>query len=474
MTSLRPSIFGGSWINGDNAGSRYANLDYWGDNSNDNISARGACDTPFSARRCDIAKSDARRDVAKSDTRQSRLRRPSSTSADAFCISQGWSAQPSGFGEHIARSGTAGSSGNCAVETRDRHFQPINFYEIIFMARKFRNLIGPITADANMRHALRITSQGKRLTPGFLEFKEYAALNLEDLARAMRDGSYRPGIPNEFRIYDPKERLISALPFEDRVAQHALCAVIGPIFEATLLPRSFACRPGKGTHKAAITLQSDLRRLSRDAEPIYVLKTDFSRYFASIEHGALWNLIEAKISCRATLGLIETIVPRSGVGLPIGNLVSQIFANIYAGTVDRHLQQTLGESYWYRYMDDIVVLGHSAEHLRKVRTSIEDLSRDQLGLRFSKWSIQPASRGVNFVGYRIWPTHKLLRRDSVVRAKRKIRAYRAAGDHARLEKFLAAWTGHAGWADSRNLMKSLNLGNIDAGAKAIRNREDTP
>ncbi len=325
------------------------------------------------------------------------------------------------------------------------------------MARKYRNLIGPITDDANMRRAFRLTSLGKRLTPGFLEYKEFSIINLQDLARAMRDGTYVPGTPYEFRIFDPKERLISALPFEDRIAQHALCAVIGPIFEATLLPRAFACRPGKGTHAAAIAVQADMRRLSRDSGPLYALKTDFSRYFASIEHAALWRLIEAKISCRATLRLIETMLPRTGIGLPIGNLISQIFANIYAGVVDRHLQQDLGERYWYRYMDDIVVLGRSTDHLRRVRASIENLSRERLGLRFSKWSIQPVSRGVNFVGYRIWPTHKLLRRDSVIRAQRKIAAYRAAGEHDRLERFLAAWTGHAQWADSRNLMKSLGL-----------------
>jgi hypothetical protein len=445
MMSMRPSIFGGSWINGDNAGSRYANLDYWPENSNENIGARGACDDPFPTRRW------------------SRSRRSSSTVAAsgwqhrdfASGKTRGWSAQPSGLGEYTSRSGTAGSSGR-AVETRDRHFHQIHFHPRI-MSKKYRNLIGRITDDANMREALRLTSRGKRLTPGYLEFKEFSALNLADLAQAMRDGAYRPGTPQEFRIFDPKERLISALPFEDRVAQQALCAIIGPIFEATLLPRSYACRPGKGTHQAAITLQADLRRLSRDRGPLYALKTDFSRYFACIEHGVLWRLIEAKISCRATQRLIETIVPRSGIGLPIGNLASQIFANIYAGVVDRHLQQTLGEHYWYRYMDDIVVLGQSAEHLRRVRASIEMLSREQLGLRFSKWSIQPVSRGVNFVGYRIWPNHKLLRRDSVIRAKRKIRAYRAAGDHARLEKFLAAWIGHAGWADSQNLLNFLGI-----------------
>ena len=433
MTLRRPSIFGGSWINGSNSGSRYANLDYWDDNSNDNIGVRFGSDDSFRTRRW------------------SRPRRSSSTSAVARMATAGWSARPSGFGEYIARSGTAGSSGDPAVETRDRR------QEIDALAKKYRNLIDQITADANMRQAFRITSLGKRLTPGFLEFKEFSTINLQDLAQAMHAGTYGPGVPHEFRIFDPKERLISALPFEDRIAQHALCAVIGPIFEATLLPRAFACRPGKGTHAAAIAVQADMRRLTRDDGPLYALKTDFSRYFASIEHGALWQLIEAKISCSATLRLIETMLPKTGIGLPIGNLISQIFANIYAGVVDRHLQQDLGERYWYRYMDDIVVLGRSTDHLRQVRASIEDLSRERLGLRFSKWSIQPISRGVNFVGYRIWPTHKLLRRDSVVRARRKIAAYRAAGEYDRLEKFLAAWTGHAQWADSRNLMKSLGL-----------------
>jgi hypothetical protein len=108
-------------------------------------------------------------------------------------------------------------------------------------------------------------------------------------------------------------------------------------------------------------------------------------------------------------------------------------------------------------MDDLVVLGDCPHHLRRVKDSIEGLSRKSLGLRFSKWSIQPASRGVNFLGYRIWATHKLLRRDSVKRARRRIASMRAAGDDDRLAHFLSAWTGHAGWADSHNLLKSLGV-----------------
>jgi hypothetical protein len=327
------------------------------------------------------------------------------------------------------------------------------------MGKRYRNLIGPIAADANMMAAYRRTARGRRLSPGHLEFKEFSILNLERLADAMRDGSYRQGEPRTFEIFDPKRRAISALPFRDRVAQHALCAIIEPIFDATLLPRSYACRKGKGTHAGAVAVQAELRHLTRDGAPIFTLKTDFSRYFASIERATLWRMIEAKVSCRATLRLIEAMVPRAGIGLPIGSLVSQIFANVYAGALDRHLQQRLGERHWHRYMDDLVVLGPSSDHLRRLREDIEAFSRDRLGLRFSKWSIQPVSRGVNFLGYRIWPSHKLLRKDSVQRARRKIARYRAAGDACQLEKFLASWCGHASWADSRNLLKSLGVNN---------------
>ena len=325
------------------------------------------------------------------------------------------------------------------------------------MGMRYRNLIGRITAPETMQRAYRLTSRGKRLTSGYLDFKEFDALNLADLARDMRDGSYRQGQPNEFYIFDPKKRLITALPFRDRVAQQALCLVIGAIFDRTLLPRSFACRPGKGTHAGAVALQRDLRHLSHRG-PVYFLKTDFSRYFASIELPVLWRLIEAKISCSGTLRLIETMVPRHGIGLPIGSLTSQILANLYTGaTLDRYLQQTLREDYWFRYMDDLVVLGHSSEHLRKIKDSIEEYARHTLSLRFSKWQIAPASRGINFLGYRIWATHKLLRKTSVVRARRKIAGLRAKGDHETLNRFLAAWLGHARFADSRNLLLHLKI-----------------
>jgi RNA-directed DNA polymerase len=321
-----------------------------------------------------------------------------------------------------------------------------------------------------MREALRLTARGKRLTPGYLDFKEFGPLNLEQLATDMRRGEYVAGAPHEFQIFDPKLRTISALPFRDRVAQQALCLVVGPLLDKLLLPRCYACRKGKGTHAGVRDVQATVRRLQRlGSYPVYVLKTDFSAYFASIDKAVLWRLIEKKISCAGTLRVLEAMVPREGIGLPIGSLTSQILANLYTGmTLDRFLQQELGEADWFRYMDDLVVLGSSAEHLRGLKVAIERYSAETLGLRFSKWSIAPAARGINFLGYRIWATHKLLRVDSVVRARRKIAAYRAAGDRAvgararaecdeRLQKFLGAWLGHASHADTRNLIRALGI-----------------
>ncbi|QOG20425.1 Retron-type reverse transcriptase [Bradyrhizobium sp. SEMIA] len=439
MMSPRASILGGSWWNEGNAGSRYANLDNWAENSNENIGARGRSD-------------DGSVIIAR---RGPWPRRP--------VTSKLWSARFSCFGKHTARSGRAGRSGTIRCRRDPRPASPscppigIGMIGSRAMARRYRNLIGKVTSLSNMEAALRLTAAGKRLTPGYLEFKEFSALNLADLARDMATGRYQAGEPHEFFILDPKRRLIQALPFRDRIAQQALCLVIGPIFDSAMLPRAYACRPGKGTHAGVIQLQSDLRREAR-AGDLYFLKTDFSRYFASIERSVLWRLIEAKISCKATLTLIQAMVPRSGIGLPIGSLTSQIFANVYAGaTIDRHLQQDLGERLWYRYMDDLVVLGRSSEHLRALKDEIETYAARELGLRFSKWQVASVSRGVNFLGYRIWASHKLLRRDSVIRARRTIAALRARGDDERLHEFLAAWLGHASWADSGNLIKSLGL-----------------
>lgn len=315
------------------------------------------------------------------------------------------------------------------------------------MVKKYRNLIDKITSIENLRDAYIKTSKGKKQTFGYLEFKEYAESNLILLQEELKDGAYKIGDYREFTIYEPKPRLISALEFKDRLVQHALCNVIGNIFEKTLMPQTFACRVNMGTHAGVRYIQSKLRY----DKPRYFLKTDYSKFFPTINRTILHSMIDRKIDCKATLDIIEEIIPRTGNGLPIGSLTSQLFANVYGNAADRFIHFELKHREWARYMDDIVILDNDKSRLMDSFLQLNDFSMSNMKQRIGKWQISQCSRGINFLGYRIWSTHKLLRKDSVTRAKRKISRYVKEQDGDKLTKFIASWSGHAKWADTHNL-----------------------
>lgn len=320
------------------------------------------------------------------------------------------------------------------------------------MGKKYKNLIGEIASMPNLYRAYEKAAKGKRYSGGHLQFKQHLAANLRALSAALRNGTYRPSPPTLFFVHEPKRRQISALPFADRVVQHALCAVIDPIFDRTFLPNSYACRKGSGTHVAVIDAQAAMRR-----GYTHWLKMDFSKYFASIDRAVLHGEIRRKVSCSATLDLIATFLPATGRGLPIGNLTSQLFANVYGHILDRYLTHTLHIKAWLRYMDDTIVFAHSREALALLQHGLKWFCQAQIGLVFSKWSIGAVTQGLDWLGYRIWPTHKLLRKQSAISAKRKILKFRAAGDELSLSRFIAAWRGHAQWADSFNLLNKLGV-----------------
>ena len=316
-----------------------------------------------------------------------------------------------------------------------------------FMAKKHRNLIDKIGSIENLRSAYEKTSKGKKMSFGYLEFKEYSEANLLLIQQEIMDGEYKIGDYRQFTIYEPKPRLISALDFKDRLVQHALCNVVAPIFERTLMPQTFACRTGLGTHAGARFVQARMRHL--DAK--YFLKTDYSKFFPSIDRAVLHKMIDRKIDCDKTLRILQEIIPTSGKGIPIGSLTSQLFANVYGNAADRFIHFDLKHKHWARYMDDIVVLDDDKDRLMDSFLRLNDWSMETLKLRIGKWQISPTSRGINFLGYRIWKTHKLLRKDSVIRAKRKITRYIDSQDQESLSKFVASWSGHAKWADTHNL-----------------------
>lgn len=321
------------------------------------------------------------------------------------------------------------------------------------MGKKYKNLIEKIADIDNLRLAYQKTSKNKRMTYGYLEFKEYAEINLLTMQKEFLDGTWKQGGFNIFTVYEPKPRLISALEFKDRVAQHALVNILEPIFDKTFLPSTFACRNGMGTHAGVAHVQTLLRKTQFK----YFLKTDYSKFFPSVDRQILYQKIEQKISCKKTIRLIEAMVPRNEIGIPIGSLTSQLFANVYGGMIDRFIQCELKAKHWARYMDDIVILSNNPYELRGWFNEIQRYSNEKMNMKISKWQISPVSRGINFLGYRIWPRYKLLRKASVIQAKRKIKKYIKTGNTDSLTKFIASWRGHASHADTFNLFNHMEL-----------------
>jgi retron-type reverse transcriptase len=229
--------------------------------------------------------------------------------------------------------------------------------------------------------------------------------------------------------------------------------VIEPIFEKTFYSTSYACRKNKGTHKGINKVQSTLRKMKKAGE-VFFLKMDFSKYFHSIYSNLLKQKIQKKITDRKTLRLIFKFICEKGV--MIGNLLSQLFANIYGHIFDAFIKTKLRIKHYFRYMDDTVILSHSKEELTRLQKVLNRFINLYMKLKFSKWFIQKADvQFINFLGMRIKSTFKLIRKDSVTRARRHIKRFIRLKLFEKLRIFLSSWLGHVVRADSFNLLNLL-------------------
>ena len=340
-----------------------------------------------------------------------------------------------------------------------------------------RHLYTEICSFENLLLAAQKARRGKRHRPDVAAFHHNLEAELLHLQHELRTHSYRPGAYREFVIHDPKRRVISAAPYRDRIVHHALCNVLEPIFERVFIRDSYAHRKGKGTHAAVNRLTAFMRRYD------YVLKCDIARYFPSIDHAILQRLIRRKIACTDTLWLINVILAASPeldspgmyfpgddlftpqtrrTGLPLGNQTSQFFANIYLNTLDHFVKETLGRRAYIRYVDDFVILSDDKDDLWQALQSMRHFLAATLRLTLhpvKQW-VLPVTTGMDFLGYRVYPTHRRLRRSSGMRFQRRLcamqRRYRE-GDMslADIRPRLMAWIGHAGHADTYRLRASL-------------------
>lgn len=307
------------------------------------------------------------------------------------------------------------------------------------------NLFNTAFSQGNLYAAYLDARRGKRGKISTLEFEKHLGENLCRIYNDLHSGAYRPKPYFTFKVYEPKERLIYAPAFQDIVVQHAIYRIIYEIFNRTFVKESFACRHGFGTHRASDHVQQAMRGCQPDS---FTLKLDIRKFFYSIDRTILRSLIERKIKDRRFVDVMMLFAEMdTPVGIPIGNLLSQLYALIYMNPLDHYVKRVLKIKHYVRYVDDFILIGLSLNQCLVFREMIVCFLKNNLDLSLSKSTVQTIRRGVNFVGYRTWRNRRFIRRYSLYKFKRAVTIGKL--------KTIASLLGHAKSTDSLPYMIDL-------------------
>jgi len=338
------------------------------------------------------------------------------------------------------------------------------------------DLYTQICSFENLYRAYRKARQGKRGKPPVAEFEFNQEEELLRLRQELLAGEWQPGPYRSFFIHEPKRRLISAAPFRDRVVHHALCSQLEPSWERRFIFDSYANRLGKGTHRAILRCQGFARRYP------YVLQCDLEQFFPSIDHAILRGELARVTGEPDVLALIDLILHSGsrvfcGVydmrwfadddlwaglrprGLPIGNLTSQFWANVHLNPFDHFVKRQMRCHAYLRYVDDFLLFAHDKDTLWAWAAAIHQ-RLDRLRLSLHPPQVYPVSNGIPFLGFRIFPTHRRLKRRTGIAFQRRFkRQYRdwLAGEVSReqLDASARSWAAHAAWGDTFGLRRAV-------------------
>jgi len=284
--------------------------------------------------------------------------------------------------------------------------------------KRIGNLFDRTFSEENLYQAYLDARKGKRKKRACFKFEVGLGANLAQLHSEISGGTYRPRPYFQFVVYEPKRRVIYAPDFRDVVVQHAIYRVVYPIFDRTFISTSFACRKGYGTHRASDYTQRALRAYSGD---LYTLKLDIRRFFYSIDRAILRALIERKIKDARLVDMMMLFAEHDEpLGIPIGNLLSQLYALIYLNPLDHFVKRELKVKHYVRYVDDFILIGLERDQCLEYRERIKSFLIDRLHLEVSKSTIQKIKRGVNFVGYRTWRSRRFIRKYSLYKFRRMV------------------------------------------------------
>jgi len=342
--------------------------------------------------------------------------------------------------------------------------------------KRYGNLYSEIINFENILLSSRQAQKGKRFRDNVLDFNYHLETELIRLQKQLTDKTYQPGAYRTFCLTNPKSRLISAAPYRDRVIHHALCNIIVPIFERTFVADSYANRLGFGTHRA-LNKFTHFARNSR-----YVLQCDIRKYFPSIDHIILKELIRRKIKCADTLWLIDTIIDNSNEqeividyfpgddlltpvsrrrGLPIGNLTSQFFSNIMLNNFDHFVKEQLKISKYVRYVDDFALFSDDRKLLANARLAIEEyLTKLRLKIHPVKSQLFETKIGASFLGFRVFSDRIRVRNSNLHQARRRLKRLQIDYAQGRIElnqvtQSIRSWIAHLEHGDTWQLRKQI-------------------
>lgn len=321
------------------------------------------------------------------------------------------------------------------------------------------NIFEDICSFDNLLAAYKTVSSEHRYKAASLRFYNHLEENLIQLQNELLWGLYRLGDFYTFIKYEPKRREINALPYRDRIVQSAICNVIEPEIIKTFIYDSYACIKDKGALKAANRLSYFMGK--GDSE--YYLKCDITKYFYNVDLDIAFELYKRHISDVRTLNLIFQILHKDNPekGIKIGNRLSQLTANLYLNELDRFIKHNLKVKYYVRYMDDFILTGTKAELKRALKEIIKFLD-EVLHLKLNdKTTIDKCAKGIEFVGYKIYPKGKMIKKQTIYRSRRFVKSFiDGKVEPASFCRSMASICGHAVHTDNymfyiRQLMKVI-------------------
>lgn len=328
--------------------------------------------------------------------------------------------------------------------------------------KRIGRIYDQIISVENLTLADKIAQKGKRKQYGVIRHNRNKEQNIINLHESLKNKTYQTSQYSIFNIYEPKEREIFRLPYyPDRIVHHAIMNVLEPMFIRAFTADTYSCIKGRGIHSAVKKVKSALTCVE---DTSYCLKLDIKKFYPSVDHEILKVLLRRKLKDKDLLWLLDGIID-SAPGLPIGNYLSQYFANFYLTYFDHWIKETLNIKHYFRYADDIVILSRSKEYLHEILRQIKEYLQVNLKLEVKgNYQVFPVEkRGIDFLGYKFFHAHILLRKSIKQNFARAV-------SRGAAWPTLASYLGWSKHANSKHLIKKLTTKNeklFRAGDKTI-------